>query len=98
MKELEIAIENEAGLHARPASLFVQTASQFDSDIQVSNVTRETAARDAKSAIGVMTLGVAQGHVVRITADGEDAEQAIEALRALIEGHFAQAYEEDEEG
>lgn len=88
-EQTEIRVENAAGLHLRPAALFVQTAAQFQSAIKVRNQTRGGAEQDAKSAIGVMMLRCAKGDMITIAAEGEDAAAAVAALRELIEGDFA---------
>jgi phosphotransferase system HPr (HPr) family protein len=90
LAEIEIEVAHEAGLHLRPAALFVQTAAAYQADIQVRNVNRDTPFRDAKSALAVITLGVNQGHRIAIRAEGDDAEEALAALRALIESNFAE--------
>jgi phosphotransferase system HPr (HPr) family protein len=86
----KIKVNHQAGLHARPASVFVQTASKFSSDITVKNLTDESAAVNAKSILSVLTLGVMQNHEVEISAEGEDAEDAISALEALISSNFGE--------
>ncbi len=88
---LKISVNHAAGLHARPASLFVQTANKFTSDITVHNLTSNSAQANAKSILRVLTLGVMQGNEIEIVAEGEDAEQATEALKALIEDNFGEA-------
>ncbi len=87
---LKIAVSHPAGLHARPASLFVQTANKFSSDIQVQNLTDNSNLANAKSILSILTLGVCQNHEIEIVADGEDAEQALEALQALIKDNFGE--------
>lgn len=87
---LKIAISHPAGLHARPASLFVQTANKFSSDIQVQNLTDNSNLTNAKSILSILTLGVCQNHEIEIVADGEDAEDALEALQALIQDNFGE--------
>jgi phosphotransferase system HPr (HPr) family protein len=87
---LQITINHSAGLHARPASLFVQTANKFTSAISVQNITAESAISNAKSILSVLTLGVVQGHEIEIVADGEDAEEAIAALESLILNNFGE--------
>ncbi|PSP82470.1 HPr family phosphocarrier protein [Halobacteriales archaeon QS_1_68_17] len=81
-----VTVEHEKGLHARPASLFVQTASEFESEIEVSTPGGE--GRNAKSSIGVMSLGVEPGDRIEIVADGPDAERAVERLVSLVERDF----------
>lgn len=95
---IEFQIEHEAGLHLRPAALFVQTAAAFEADIQVRNVTRDTPFKNAKSALELMMLGVSQGHVIALEADGEDAEEALEALRTLAESNFEEPDTEEGKG
>ncbi len=87
---LKIKVTHPAGLHARPASVFVQTASKFSSDIMVKNLTDDSAAVNAKSILSVLTLGVMQDHEVEISAEGEDAKDAISALEALISSNFGE--------
>jgi phosphocarrier protein len=82
MKTIEVMIKNKAGLHARPSSLFVQTATEFDSDILVKCDKEEV---NGKSIMGLMLLAAEQGRTLVLTADGPDEEQALEALRKLIE-------------
>lgn len=86
---LILTIDHPAGLHLRPAALFVQTAARFDSQITVANLSRAgTPAADAKSMFGVMLVGVSQGHQIRLQATGPDANAALDALRELIEHKF----------
>ncbi|HHJ06858.1 MAG TPA: HPr family phosphocarrier protein [Anaerolineae bacterium] len=92
MQEIEVTIRHKVGLHARPAALFVQTASKFKSDLKVLKGEREV---NAKSILSVLTLGAGQGAILKLVAEGEDEDQAIEALRLLVEGNFG---EEPSEG
>ena len=87
MKELHITITNAVGLHARPASLFVQTASKFESEIGVSY---EGTSKSAKSILGVLSLGIGANSKITITANGADEEQAINALSELIASNFGE--------
>jgi phosphotransferase system HPr (HPr) family protein len=91
MAEATIPVRNKVGLHARPASLFVQTAAKFSSTIKVKNLTTNGNFVDAKSIIMVLTLGVMKDHEVVIQSDGADADDALDALRALIENNFGEA-------
>jgi len=85
MPELTLAVRNPSGLHARPAATFVKAAAGFSADVRLANLTRNPErAVSAKSVIGVLGLGVSSGHTVRLSADGADAEAALEALGALI--------------
>jgi phosphotransferase system HPr (HPr) family protein len=82
-------IQNEVGLHARPAALFVQTAARFKARIKVKNATRGTPFVDAKSILSVLGLAVAKGHDIELTAEGEDEQAALETMARLIETDFA---------
>jgi phosphotransferase system HPr (HPr) family protein len=85
MPEITLTVHHEVGLHARPAAEFVKTAKQFGSAIKVTHGEREA---NAKSILSVLTLGVDQGAVITLHAEGEDANQALEALQALVEDSF----------
>jgi phosphotransferase system HPr (HPr) family protein len=91
MAEITLQVKHKSGLHARPASLFVQTAAKFSSQIKVKNLTTNGEFVDAKSIIMVLTLGVMQDHEVVIQTDGADADAAIDMLRSLIDGNFGEA-------
>ena len=80
--ETEVEIRNADGLHMRPAVRFVDIANQFDCDITVSN--DETAA-DAKSIMQMTMLAATRGTRLKIRAEGADAQQAVSALRKLVE-------------
>jgi len=86
--EATVKLLNKVGLHARPAVLFVQTANQFKSEIIVIKDDRQA---DAKSILGVLSLGAEYGDVITIRARGEDQEEALRALVELVENKF---YEE----
>jgi len=90
MPNVEVAVKHKVGLHARPASLFVRQAGKFPCDIFVSNVSSNGKRVNAKSILGVLTLGVQQGHVIRIEAEGEQAEAALQALVKLISDNFGE--------
>ncbi len=91
MAETRLTVQHQAGLHARPAALFVRTAAGFEASIRVRNLTRgDDREVDAKSIVGMMTLGVEQGHEILIIAEGSDDNQAIAALRGLIDGNFGE--------
>jgi phosphocarrier protein HPr len=87
MPQITLTVRHEVGLHARPAALFVQTAKQFASDVKVTHGEREA---NAKSILGVLTLGAEQGAVITIHAEGEDAGQALAALEALVDSNFGE--------
>ena len=79
-------VGNPQGLHARPADLFVKEANKFDSKIEVIKDGRRV---EAKSILGILTLGAVQGVQLCIEATGHDAQQALDALAKLIESDFA---------
>ncbi len=79
----EIEIVNATGLHARPASQFVAKAGSFRSRIQIRRVGDEKW-YNAKAIVMLMTLGLAQGERAEISAQGEDEQEAVEALAALV--------------
>jgi len=81
----EIKMLNQYGLHARPAALFVKTASRFDADITVEKDGNKVS---GKSIMGLMTLEASHGSILRITAEGEDAEEMLDEIQALIESKF----------
>jgi phosphocarrier protein FPr len=90
-QSIELVVPNPVGLHARPAVLFVQTASQFTAQITVQNVTHNRQIVDAKSMMQVVSQGTArQSERIRIVAQGEDAAEAIVALSALVEAGFGE--------
>ena len=87
MPEVTATINHEVGLHARPASIFVQTAAKYSSDIDVTH--GETTA-NAKSILGVLTLGAHKGAEITIKAEGEDAEEALKVLEQLVLDNFSE--------
>lgn len=82
MKTKEFHITAETGIHARPATILVQTASKYTSDITLEY---EGKSVNLKSIMGVMSLGVGQGANVTISIDGEDEEEALEGITATME-------------
>lgn len=95
MKEMEITVEHEAGLHLRPAAIFVQTAAKFNSDVQVRNNQRDSGFKNAKSPLEVMMLGVNQGDSITLRAEGDDEAEALDALQKLIENNFEQQHTDE---
>ncbi len=83
--EVSLLLTNPTGLHARPASLFVQTAAKFQSSIQVQGRQRQV---NATSIMGILSLGARNGDSITIRAQGEDAGAAIEALSELVRANF----------
>ena len=91
MAENKVVVTHEVGLHARPASAFVQAANKFEAEITVQNLTEGGDEVDAKSIIMVLTLGVLKGHEIMIHAEGADAEQAVQSLTDLVLSNFGEA-------
>ena len=87
MVSKEIVVQNQVGLHARPATFFIQKANEFTSSIWISRDERKV---NAKSLLGVLSLGVTRGMTVTLTADGADEETAIEELASLVATNFAE--------
>ena len=87
MPEIKLTINHEVGLHARPASVFVQAAAKFSCDIEVTH--GETTA-NAKSILAILTLGAHQGAELLISAEGADADDALKALEELIADNFGE--------
>ena len=90
MKKMEITIENETGLHSRPADVFVRTAKLFKSDITITKGEKQV---NAKTILKVILLNVSQGDSVIITADGPDEGVALDELKVLIESDFTKINE-----
>lgn len=89
--EVVLTILNEHGLHARPGVRFVQTAADYDADIQVKNLTTGKGPSSAKSLTAVTFLGVLKGHQIQITAAGKQKDEALKALTDLIETKFGES-------
>jgi phosphotransferase system HPr (HPr) family protein len=90
MEKIRLIVNHPVGLHARPAAQFVKTAMGYESEINVVNVTNNGEPVDAKSILGVLTLGVSQGSEIEISADGNDASTALDALKELVENNFGE--------
>ena len=83
----DVQVQNQVGLHARPATFFIQKANEFKSSIWVEKDERRV---NAKSLLGVLSLGIVGGTPIRIIADGADEEQAVAGLVKLVEAGFAE--------
>ncbi len=89
MVKATVKLLNKVGLHARPASLFVQTARRFKAAIKVRKVGVDRIV-DAKSILGVLSLGAEMDDVITIMAEGEDAELAVKTLVDLVNNRFGE--------
>lgn len=86
----EEPLVNEVGLHSRPAATLVRTVRTFTADIRISNATSGAGPVKANSMVGLLSLGAGKGDVLRIEAEGPDAEQAVAALRELVRDGFGE--------
>ena len=91
LKSIELEVRNPSGLHARPAALFVKTAASGRSRVRVANLARDGGDVDARSILGVLSLGVSSGTRIRLTVEGEDEAELAETLRRLIEGGLGES-------
>ncbi len=87
MYDKEVLVQNQVGLHARPATFFIQKANEFKSSIWVEKEERRV---NAKSLLGVLSLGIVGGTSIRIIADGSDDEEAVQNLVSLVESGFTE--------
>lgn len=83
----EVVVQNQVGLHARPATFFIQKANEFKSSVWVEKDERKV---NAKSLLGVLSLGITKGTNITVMADGADEEEAVNTLVELIESNFAE--------
>ena len=83
----EVLVQNQVGLHARPATFFIQKANEYKSSSWVEKEERRV---NAKSLLGVLSLGIVGGTSIRIIADGPDEEEAVENLVDLVKSGFAE--------
>lgn len=83
----DVEVQNQVGLHARPATFFIQKANEYKSSIWVERDERRV---NAKSLLGVLSLGIVGGTTIKIIADGADEQDAVEGLVALVESGFAE--------
>ena len=83
----EVMVKNQVGLHARPATFFIQRANEFKSSIWVEKEERRV---NAKSLLGVLSLGIVGGTTIRVMADGADEEAAVESLVKLVQSGFSE--------
>ena len=86
MVSSEVAVQNSVGLHARPATFFIQRANEFKSSIWVEKDERRV---NAKSLLGVLSLGIDGGTTIKVIAAGPDEEQAVDELVKLVNSGFA---------
>ena len=83
----EATVNNQVGLYARPATFFIQKANEYKSAIMVEKEERKV---NAKSLLGVLSLGITRGTIITISAEGSDEEEAVNALCDLIASNFGE--------
>ncbi len=83
----EVTVQNQVGLHARPATFFIQKANEYKSTIWISRDERKV---NAKSLLGVLSLGITKGVAITISAEGADEEEAVNGLADLVDSNFAE--------
>ena len=82
----DVMVQNQVGLHARPATFFIQKANEYKGSIWIEKEERRV---NAKSLLGILSLGIVGGTSIRIIADGADEQQAVDALVELVESGFS---------
>ena len=87
MYSKDVMVQNQVGLHARPATFFIQKANEFRSSIWIEKEERRV---NAKSLLGILSLGIIGGTQIKIIADGADEQAAVNALVALVESGFSE--------
>ncbi len=85
MYDKEVMVQNQVGLHARPATFFIQKANEYKSSIWVEKEERRV---NAKSLLGVLSLGIVGGTSIKVIADGVDDKEAVEGLVELVKSGF----------
>lgn len=85
MPSVKLKINNETGLHARPAALFAQTAMQYQSKITIYQIDKKG---DAKSVLNILGLGICKGTEIEVEAEGPDENEALAALQNLVKSDF----------
>ena len=83
----DVMVQTQVGLHARPATFFIQKANEFKSSIWIEKEERRV---NAKSLLGILSLGIVGGTAIRIIADGADEQAAVEGLIDLVESGFSE--------
>ena len=83
----EVSVQNHVGLHARPATFFIQKANEYKASVWVEKEERRV---NAKSLLGVLSLGIVKGTAITLIADGPDAKEAVEALAQLVDNQLGE--------
>ena len=85
MYDKKVTVQNQVGLHARPATFFIQKANEYKATVWVEKDERRV---NSKSLLGVLSLGIVGGTEIRVIADGPDDKEAVEALVKMVEAGF----------
>lgn len=91
MPSIEMTVNHPVGLHARPAAEFVKLAAKYPCEIKIRNLTTDGKLVNAKSILSVLTLGIQQGHQVYLECNGDQADEALQALQDLVSSNFGEA-------
>ena len=83
----EVTVKNQVGLHARPATFFIQKANEFKASIWIEKEERRV---NAKSILGILSLGIVGGTTIKVIADGADEKAAVDALIDLVDSGFSE--------
>lgn len=87
MKKYEFTLQNEHGLHARPAGLFIQTCNKYQSAVSLYKADQMY---NGKSMLGILKMAASKGDIIRVEVDGADESEAIADIKALISGNFGE--------
>lgn len=87
MEKITVVLTNEAGLHARPASMFIKEVSKYKSEV---SIIKDEKAYNAKSIMGILSMGASKGDTLTINAEGVDEKEVVVALKALVESNFGE--------
>ena len=93
LASIELTIQQPSGLHTRPAARFVKVASRFPCAISLRNLSNGKGPSNAKSIMSVLSLGIAQNAQIALRAEGEQADEALAALRQVLEADLADSPE-----
>jgi len=88
MQEIQLVIVNEVGLHLRPLKMFIETTNEFESEIQIRNVTKNSEWVNGKSILNILTLVVEQNNEIGLKIDGLDEVAAVRAIKEVVESDF----------
>lgn len=88
MQEIQLVIVNEVGLHLRPLKMFIETTNEFESEIQIRNVTKSSEWVNGKSILKILTLVVEQNNEIELRIEGLDETAAVKAIKEVVESDF----------